>query len=143
MAKGIIVEPRWVLKGGIHIIIYSFPSSNSKTLLKILMNCRHQFSLIKLKFFLYSIDMCEEEDETCCGLSPKWERRVMLTVVISLISFCYISFWILVILPWSWWTTSTGLLNIVAFHVITGFLVVSYYKTVTTSAGYVPYQWVS
>lgn len=87
--------------------------------------------------------MCEDDDDTCCGLPPKWERRVLLTLVSTLITFCYVSFWILSIVPWRWWQTWTGLFNIALFHTLTGTLIYSYYKSITSSPGYVPYNWVS
>lgn len=89
--------------------------------------------------------MCndDEDDECCdCGCSPTFERRFMLTLVFSLITFCYVSYYFISVIPWEWYKTQWGWFNIILFNTFVGLLMVSYLKSIFTNAGEVPKDYV-
>lgn len=77
-----------------------------------------------------------------CEISLKWEKRIMISVVSTFIGFAYISFWILGIFPFKWWTTIPGLIHIALFHYFTFMVLLSYYRTIVTNPGFVQKDWV-
>uniref|UniRef100_A0A6B2LBQ5 Palmitoyltransferase n=1 Tax=Arcella intermedia TaxID=1963864 RepID=A0A6B2LBQ5_9EUKA len=61
-----------------------------------------------------------------------------------MISFCYWSYWYLIVLPWGWLTKPTlvGVLNFVGLHISFSLLCYSYYKSIHTDPGVAPKGWV-
>jgi hypothetical protein len=68
---------------------------------------------------------------------------MMVVLVAVLVTFCYVSWWVLVAWPWAWWTTTFGLLNLAFFNGVVALLLYSYYHAINTVPGYVPLGWVS
>ena len=88
--------------------------------------------------------MCSDDEDSCCdcGLSPTVERRLLLTLVWSLITFAYISFYAIVFIPWSFYNYLSGIIHFVIFNTIVGLLLSSYIKAIFTNAGQVPKDYV-
>lgn len=88
--------------------------------------------------------MCSDDEDSCCdcGLSPTVERRLLLTLVWTLITFAYISYYAIVYIPWNWHTSFWGIVHIVIFNAIVVMLLMSYTKSIFTSAGEVPRDYV-
>lgn len=81
--------------------------------------------------------MCSDEDDGCCdlGLGPVVERRFMLTLVWSLITFAYFSYYFAIVLPWEYYGTVSGVMHLLFFNTVVGLLVFSYIKAIFTNAG--------
>ena len=81
--------------------------------------------------------MCSDEEDGCCdlGLSPTVERRLMLTLVWSLIIFAYVSYYLVLVVPWEWYETLSGSLHVLFFNTVVGMLVYSYIRAIFTNAG--------
>jgi len=84
-----------------------------------------------------------EKDECECGACCKrLAEKMIVGVVILLISFGFLSFWYLIIIPWALWESTIGLCSILVFHIAFCFLCVSYYCTITTPPGVATNGWV-
>lgn len=87
--------------------------------------------------------MCsDDENEECC-CPKKVADRCFVFAVVSLITFCYISYWWLIVIPFKWYASVTGLLNVVCLNTTFTLLCVAYYKTMWTDPGCVEKGWVS
>lgn len=88
--------------------------------------------------------MCSDDDDSCCDgcLSPTAERRLLLTLVWSLITFAYISYYVVIIFPWEYYKTLPGILHILFFNVVVALLVYSYTHAIFVNAGDVPKNYV-
>jgi len=83
--------------------------------------------------------MCSDDECFCC--SKKTQGRIVVSLVTLLISFCFISYWSLIILSWKWLYSLKGWINIIFLHVHFSLLCYSYYKTIVTNPGTVPKDW--
>lgn len=89
--------------------------------------------IVAMKFRARTMPIDGEDDCECC---PKIcaDRCFVITVVV-LISFCFFSYWYLIVIPWEWWSSVTGWTNIIALHCCFTLLCASYYKSIVTSPG--------
>lgn len=88
--------------------------------------------------------MCSDDEDGCCdlGLSPVVERRFLLTLVWSLIVFAYVSFYVVIIVPWDYYEHFSGLFHVLFFNTIVGLMAYSYIHAIFTNAGDVPRDYV-
>jgi hypothetical protein len=63
-------------------------------------------------------------------------------VVCILVGLIFVSAWGSVVIPWRWWMSPVGFLNLAVAHALLGLMFYSYYLTVTTCPGRVPPGWV-
>lgn len=89
-------------------------------------------------------EMCSDDEDSCCdcGLPPTVERRLLLTLVWSLIAFAYVSYYVVLIIPWNYHHSAWGIAHLLFFNVVVGLLVTSYWKAIFTNAGDVPRNYV-
>lgn len=66
----------------------------------------------------------------------------LVWVVGTLVSLILMSAWGSIVIPWHWWTSPVGLLNLVATHTLLGLMVYCYHATITTCPGRVPHGWI-
>ena len=66
----------------------------------------------------------------------------MLGVVSLLIAFVYTSFYVVVVIPWNWFYTTFGWVNILCFNIVVGNLVLNYYRAIFSDPGFAPLDWV-
>lgn len=59
----------------------------------------------------------------------------MLTLVWSLITFAYASYYFVIVLPWEYYGTVSGVMHLLFFNTVVGLLVFSYIKAIFTNAG--------
>jgi hypothetical protein len=59
----------------------------------------------------------------------------MLTLVWSLIIFAYVSYYLVLVVPWEWYETLSGSLHVLFFNTVVGMLVYSYIRAIFTNAG--------
>jgi len=88
-------------------------------------------------------DSDEEEDDDCCTCcSKKWQDRCFVAAVVVQIAFGVGSYWYLLVLPWRWWNSSWGLLDMAMLHSTFILMSICYYKAMHTSPGFVVKGWV-
>lgn len=87
--------------------------------------------------------MCgEDDDDTCCCLSRENSDRAFVVVVVTIISYGFFSYITLIVIPWRWWSTPIGLVNVIGLFISFYLLCYSYYKSITTSPGFVKKGWI-
>jgi hypothetical protein len=116
----------------------SFPNSarEHKVRQPLVLHLRHQRC--------HSRSMGEDEEECCpcCACSRKCQDRCLVFVVCCIIVFVYSSYYIVVAIPFGWFYSVIGLINLLLFNCVTVLLVISYYRAITTSPGFAPKGWV-
>jgi hypothetical protein len=88
--------------------------------------------------------MCEEDDDccACCKCSRHCQDRFLVFLVCCVILFVYCSYYLLVVIPFQWFFSFTGLVNLLFFNILVILIVSSYYRAMMTSPGFVPKDWV-
>eukprot|EP01126_Amoeba_proteus_P066174 TRINITY_DN9526_c1_g1_i2.p1 TRINITY_DN9526_c1_g1~~TRINITY_DN9526_c1_g1_i2.p1 ORF type:complete len:419 (+),score=107.34 TRINITY_DN9526_c1_g1_i2:59-1258(+) len=88
--------------------------------------------------------MCDpDEDDDCCPCcSRQTQDRTYVFVVILIITFSYLNYWYLIVLPWVWHTTFVGWCNLIFLNTSFVLLCYCYYKAMYTFPGTVPVGWI-
>jgi palmitoyltransferase len=81
------------------------------------------------------------KDDECCCCNKETGDKVFVVIVVIIISYCFLSYWYLLI-SWAWWKTLIGWLNILSLHFGFSMLCYSYYKAALTFPGYVDQNWI-
>jgi len=89
--------------------------------------------------------MCEDkegDDDNCCPCCSKTcsDRCFVITVTVQIL-IGIVSYWALIVIPWAWWSSVVGIVNIVGLHCCFALLVLSYYRAMYTNPGYVEPGW--
>eukprot|EP01121_Diplochlamys_sp_Union-15-3_P000152 TRINITY_DN1013_c0_g1_i1.p1 TRINITY_DN1013_c0_g1~~TRINITY_DN1013_c0_g1_i1.p1 ORF type:complete len:344 (+),score=19.66 TRINITY_DN1013_c0_g1_i1:36-1034(+) len=79
--------------------------------------------------------MCATDCDECAN-------RCLVILVGIIIGFCYICYICMLAIPLGYFTSATGLFNLLFLHTALGLLLLSYIRTVQTSPGYVPKDWI-
>lgn len=83
--------------------------------------------------------MCDDkDDDNCCPCCSKTcSDRCFVVTVTAQILIGIISYWALIVIPWQWWQSVLGMVNLIFLHVVFYLLCVSYYGAMMTNPGYV------
>jgi hypothetical protein len=66
----------------------------------------------------------------------------LVWVVGILVGLVLLSAWGSIVIPWQWWASPVGIVNLIATHTLLGLMVYSYRATIITCPGRVPHGWV-
>jgi hypothetical protein len=66
----------------------------------------------------------------------------LVWVVGILVGLVLLSAWGSIVIPWQWWASPVGIVNLIATHTLLGLMVYSYRATIITCPGRVPHGWI-
>eukprot|EP01130_Rhizamoeba_saxonica_P006583 TRINITY_DN261_c0_g3_i1.p1 TRINITY_DN261_c0_g3~~TRINITY_DN261_c0_g3_i1.p1 ORF type:complete len:321 (+),score=35.63 TRINITY_DN261_c0_g3_i1:94-1056(+) len=77
--------------------------------------------------------MCEEEDDCgCCGMECNW---LCVGLVVLLISYCYASYYYLIVWEYNWLHHTHGIINVILLNIGFSLLCYCYYKAISIHPG--------
>lgn len=89
-----------------------------------------------------SIDDDDEPDcPCCCCLSKETTDKLYVFTVLCIMIFGLISYWYLVVIPFAWYSSLKGIINLICLHGAYCMMLFCYRKAITTCAGFVPLNW--